>query len=120
MNDIVSWLASDEFNRTSTIIGIYTATFFFTLFGCIMVLLFWWSRPPRDRLDLGWTWVITAVAAILWRTIHIILTHTDSDFWSTLVWWNLTFSILYTSVTFILQRLATLADQDAEEDEWTF
>ncbi len=66
MKRLIRYLLSEHFNHVSTVIGIYISAVFFATFSVVMVVL-----RPKNSIDKGWTWVVSAVSLVLVRTIAV-------------------------------------------------
>ena|SRR5688500_7522289 len=78
-------------------IGVWAATIFFTMFFFIMLAL-----KPRNRVDLGWTWLIGAVSLVLLRVVTV--QYTDIRFQpivALFIWANVTAAVVYTTLVYV-------------------
>jgi Na+-driven multidrug efflux pump len=95
--DMMKWLNDPDTVRPVVEIGVWSATFFFTMFFIIMLVL-----RPRNKVDVGFTWLVGSVAAVLLRVVTLYYTHIHTEPIVTLIiWGNVTASVVYTTVVYV-------------------
>lgn len=98
--DLIHWLNTPTTVQPVVEVGVWTTTAFFTLFFIIMCIL-----KPRNKVDVGWTWLVGSVAVILWRVVTFQYTDLrPRPIWSLIIWSNIIAAVLYTSEVYITYK----------------
>lgn len=95
--DMVEWLNDPDTVRPVVEVGVWSATIFFTVFFLIMLAL-----RPRNKVDVGFTWLVGSVAAVLLRVVTLYYTEYRMEpIFTLVIWANVTISVVYTTVVYV-------------------
>lgn len=95
--DTVEWLNDPDTVRPVVEVGVWSATIFFTMFFIIMLVL-----RPRNKVDIGFTWLVGSVSAVLLRVVTLYYTEYRMEpIFTLVIWANVTISVVYTTVVYV-------------------
>lgn len=106
----MDFLTSTQFNTLAVLTAIAVAVVVLSAFGTIMLVLLMVDRHQRHRvtsaLDVGWTWVVWSLVAVLLRDEYIRVFGHRPTLPGTLIWLNFAASVAVTAYLYLRIRIA--------------